>query len=94
MKKFNQYITETKIKTAKMLEVDPYYGKANARGGKSGGPTVFGVDHKKSTVWFHRKKDAKAFVDWKGRRSWDGNADLVLSMSKDGIDIKSTVSGH
>jgi hypothetical protein len=94
MKTFNQYIAETKIKTAKMLEVEPRYGRTQARGGKSGGPTVFGVDHKDTTVWFHRRKDAKAFIDWKGRKAWDGNSDLEMSMVKDGIDIKPTVSGH
>ena len=96
MKDFFRFreLSESKIKSAKMLDVDPYYGKGNARGGKGGGPAVFGVDHKKSTVWFKTKADAKKFVDWKGRTGWDGNADLVMVMSKDGVDIKPTVSGH
>lgn len=94
MKTFSQYIAESKIKSAKRLEVDPYYGRTNARGGKSGGPTVYGVDHKDTTVWFKTKGDAKKFVDWAGRKNWDGNADLEMVMMKDGIEIKPTVSGH
>ena len=38
------------IKKDKMTAVDPYYGKSNARGGKGGGPNVFGVDHKLSLI--------------------------------------------
>lgn len=94
MKSFSRFISEASIKTAKRLEVDPYYGRTNARGGKSGGPTVYGVDHKGSTVWFQRRADAKKFVDWRGRKEWDGNADLGMIMYKDGLDIKPPVSGH
>lgn len=83
------------IKKDKMTAVDPYYGKTNARGGKSGGPTVFGVDHKKTTVWFTKRKDAVEFEKWVKTAKWDGNSDLALSMSKDGINITGKIpSGH
>lgn len=94
MKSFKQHIQETTIKRSLMLKVDPYYGQGQARGGKRN-PPVFGVDHKGDTVWFTKKKDAQLFIDWPGRRTWDGNADLDGSMLKDGIDIKGKiVSGH
>ena len=94
MKNFKYFFNEA-IKRDKMTAVDPYYGKSSARGGKSGGPPVFGVDHKKTTVWFTKRKDAVAFEKWRKTANWDGNADLAFSMSKDGIRLTGKIpSGH
>jgi len=94
MKNFKDFVNEA-IKRDKMTAVDPYYGKSNARGGKGGGPTVFGVDHKKTTVWFTKRKDAVTFEKWRKTANWDGNSDLALSMSKDGIRLTGKIpSGH
>lgn len=94
MKTFNQFISET-IKREKRGVVDPYYVRSSARAGKGGGPTVFGVDHKGTTVWFSKRKDAVEFEKWVKTSGWDGNADLGMSMYKDGIEITGKiVSGH
>ena len=94
MKTFKEFVCET-IKREKMTTVDPYYGRTNSRGAKSGGPTVFGVDHKDTTVWFSKRKDAVAFEKWAKTSNWDGNSDLAHVMYKDGIEVTGKIgSGH